>query len=178
MLVVQALAGHTSTPGRGGAGTPSRVDQPGETFASWSALKFSAAQLANPAISGKLADPDGDGLTNLLEYALNGNPLAAASAPWPQSAFEDVPGEDVQRHSLTFARRTQALDLTYIVQRSADGTTWQDGATLSPTGITNTPEIIQLVGASGSPVESRVVRDGASVVPGEQSWLRLKVTSP
>jgi hypothetical protein len=37
-------------------------------FEAWRFSKFSTAQLADPQISGPAADPDGDGVPNLLEY--------------------------------------------------------------------------------------------------------------
>jgi hypothetical protein len=154
------------------------ADQPGETYATWAASRFTPAQLADPAISGPTADADGDGLINFLEYAFDGDPLAATSVPWPRSAVESVPDEDVLHHVVRFARRRQAADLTYVVQRSTDGITWQDGAKFSPTETISTPELVQLVSAVGSPIESRVVRDGAPVAPGGRAWLRLKLTSP
>lgn len=43
----------------------------------WLENTFSAAQLADPAISGWDADPDADGVHNLLEFATGGAPLHA-----------------------------------------------------------------------------------------------------
>jgi hypothetical protein len=50
--------------------------QPG-TFADWQLQNFTDAQLTNSAIGTANADPDGDGVPNLLEFAAGGNPLAA-----------------------------------------------------------------------------------------------------
>src|SRR5690606_16482859 len=44
-------------------------------FTDWQETVFSPAELANPSLSGPEADPDGDGVRNLLEYALGGHPL-------------------------------------------------------------------------------------------------------
>ncbi|MDQ8191371.1 WD40/YVTN/BNR-like repeat-containing protein [Roseibacillus persicicus] len=44
-------------------------------FAEWQAEQFSPAQLADEAISGPLADPDGDGWANAFEYRFDLNPL-------------------------------------------------------------------------------------------------------
>jgi hypothetical protein len=48
--------------------------QPG-TYGDWALRQFNDTQLADPAVSGSLADPDGDGAPNLLEFAMGGNPL-------------------------------------------------------------------------------------------------------
>lgn len=52
-------------------------------FASWQATHFSSAELDDVAISGPLADPDRDGLKNLVEFGFglhprNGRPVADA----------------------------------------------------------------------------------------------------
>lgn len=50
--------------------------QPG-TFADWLLQNFTDAQLTNSAIGTAAADPDGDGVPNLLEFAVGGNPLVS-----------------------------------------------------------------------------------------------------
>jgi hypothetical protein len=46
----------------------------GTTFDAWRRLRFSTNDLAAPAVSGPSADPDGDGIPNLAEYALGLEP--------------------------------------------------------------------------------------------------------
>jgi hypothetical protein len=46
----------------------------GTTFKTWRRLRFSTNDLANPNISGEQADPDGDGIPNLAEYAFGLEP--------------------------------------------------------------------------------------------------------
>ncbi len=49
-------------------------------FASWQLDHFSGAELTQVNVSGSAADPDADGLNNLLEYALGLNPRTANGA--------------------------------------------------------------------------------------------------
>ncbi len=55
------------------------VDGPGRTYADWAALHFTPDELADPAVSGQNADPDGDGLTNWQEFLAGTNPKSAES---------------------------------------------------------------------------------------------------
>ena len=54
-------------------------------FASWQTKKFTPTQLANPLISGPDADPDMDGLKNIIEFAFGLNPNSGASVMLPQA---------------------------------------------------------------------------------------------
>lgn len=67
------------------------------------------------------ADSDGDGVSNLLEYALGGNPVSAASAPAPALGISNSGGTFL---TFTFTRATN--DTTYIVQGSSDLSIWTD----------------------------------------------------
>ncbi len=56
-------------------------------YVSWQSTYFSPAELGNPAISGPDADPDGDGLSNGMEYAFGLQPKSASSSQFlPQSS--------------------------------------------------------------------------------------------
>jgi hypothetical protein len=50
--------------------------QPG-TFADWQLQHFTDAELNDSSVGSSHADPDGDGLPNLLEFAQGGDPLMA-----------------------------------------------------------------------------------------------------
>ena len=55
------------------------VDGAGRTYDAWASGFFTPEQLADPAISGRAADPDGDGLTNGQEFLAGTDPWNANS---------------------------------------------------------------------------------------------------
>ncbi len=64
------------------------------TLDRWRQRHFSAAQLADPLVSGPTASPAGDGVPNLLKYALGLDPLVPAS-PAALPRLELSPAGDV-----------------------------------------------------------------------------------
>lgn len=50
-------------------------------FDAWRFAEFSPVELGNPSISGAIADPDGDGIENLLEYAFGLDPQVPGLPP-------------------------------------------------------------------------------------------------
>ncbi len=71
-------------------------------------------------------NPDGDGLSNLLEYAFNSDPNNPASSNQP------IPSLDATYLSLTYTKVLGATDLTYSLQQSTDLTLWQS---VTPTNV-------------------------------------------
>jgi len=123
-----------------------------------------AAWLAGyPSLTGNnalaTADPDGDGMSNLAEYALGGDPTSAASAPIPTAGTSTSGGTFL---TLSFLRARS--ELTYVVQGSNDLVTWTDLAT-NP-GTVN-------------PVTPVTFTDTVNIPTGNPArrFLRLKVTS-
>jgi len=100
------------------------------------------------------ADPDGDGVVNLLEYALGGNPLIANSATLPTLGSSSG--------HLTFSFFRAQTELTYVVQAASDlANSW--------TPIATNP------GTVGHTV---LIEDPVVLNAGEQRFLRLRVTAP
>jgi hypothetical protein len=91
------------------------------TYGLWCATQFSAAELGDPSISGKLSDPDGDQRVNLIEYALGSAPKA------PDQGLPLTWLVDGEALTLSHCRNTLALDLDIQVQvaeKLGAGSTW------------------------------------------------------
>lgn len=72
-------------------------------FDSWIANYFPFE--TNPAIIGKDADPDGDGVNNLAEFALNGEPNSNTNNGYHTMAIEDTNADTKKELTLTIAVR-------------------------------------------------------------------------
>jgi len=131
-------------------------------FTTWQATHFSSAEIADSALSGDNADPDGDGLANLAEFALGKNPRQAdASAAWT-TAVQTVGGVDYL--TISFRRRAPALDLAYAVHSSADLAAWSAG-----------PVQVGSAVANGDGTETVTYRDTVAVGSGARRFLRVQV---
>jgi hypothetical protein len=97
-------------------------------------LAYFGANANNPALAGDAADPDADGLVNLLEYAFATNPNIANTNPFTGT----LAGNQFLIH---FPRNTSASDITYVLQASSSLMTWNDLMTFTAaTGwVTNLP---------------------------------------
>jgi len=143
------------------------------TFAEWQSQRgLVGAQL------GDLADPDADGIPNLIEYATARLPDRADSGPVTVLAME------AGRLVLTFDRDERASDLIYDIEASNDLITWtviarsEGGSQLSGIG-GHSPAISE---TSASPVASVGVLRRVSVTDtqptGARRFLRLNVIKP
>jgi hypothetical protein len=102
-------------------------------YSAWRSTRFTPAQLADPLVSGDTADPDADGLANLLEYAFGLEPLSADS---PATASDRLPsnGLDAQNHlTLSYFHATDRPDLVFTAEYTTDlaASPWQSGPTLT-----------------------------------------------
>lgn len=102
-------------------------------FAQWQADHFTASELDNLLISGPDADPDQDGMKNLVEFGFGSNPRSGA--PAPQWSGLGLPKWSVVEENGTFyqvldfpARRAgeQFSPMQYLPQFSSD-MNWQSG---------------------------------------------------
>ena len=120
----------------------------------WRVQKF-ASNATNPAIAGAAVDNDGDGLDNLLEYALNTNPLASQPGVLPTPAFDGA------NLSLTYRQNDAATDVTYSIEQSQNLTNW------SPANPTTT-----LLSDDGA---TSLIKASVPVGSAQALMLRLKV---
>ena len=99
----------------------------------WKLAHF-GTNASNPAIAGDSADPDHDGIVNLLEYAYATDP----NSPNTNRFTGNLVGNQFQLH---FSRNTSAGDITYILQTSGTLMLWSNLMTFTAaTGwMTNRP---------------------------------------
>jgi hypothetical protein len=107
-------------------GTPGQIDE-GVSYQAWAEI--------NEVIGSPNGDPDRDGITNLLEFALNGNPHLADLTILP---FLEVNGNVL---TLSFNRPAAAMGITYITEFSTDLINWSSdqaalvSSEISPEGL-------------------------------------------
>ncbi len=122
----------------------------------WRFAHFGAAA-NDPLISGDSANPDGDGLVNLLERALASDPLTNDASALPVFALE---GTDA---TLTYRRPASAADLTYTLETWSAPDGWSaipfTEEILTDDGTTRSVKVrIPLNGATTMMLHLRVIR--------------------
>ena len=107
-------------------------------FAAWRGFHF-GLDAENDLISGADADPDGDQLVNLIEYAFNLDPHQPSRAGLPRPVWVLV--DDLQFFGVEFRRRPIPSDLTYATAVSIDSSDWQPGCEYSDLGAVTSTEV-------------------------------------
>jgi len=120
------------------------------TYAEWAATNGMGA-------TTKTADDDGDGFSNLLEYALGANPKSAADIR-QTTAIAEAAGQKYLQISLT--RSLLRPSLTWSLERSADMVSWTAAAS---SVITDTSTEL-------------VLRDTLPLTGNEKRFIRIRVT--
>ena len=137
-------------------------------YTTWQAKYFTPAQLANAAISGPNADPDGDGIPNLVEYALNLNPEQANVVGLPIIGQTTISGQ--QYLTLTYTQVIAATDITYVPQVSGDLITWTSGPSYTA--------IVSTTNNADGVTQTVVTRDLTPMSGASARFIRLEVTKP
>ena len=144
---------------------------PLKPFAKWQNANF-GSNAGNAAVAGPTANPSGDGIANLMKYALGLNPNTASVAGLPAVT---VTGGYLR---LQFNRNTAATDIVYEVQASNDLTTaaaWTSIATRTAGATAWTTQGSTVADGGSGPV---TVTDATAASGASKRFLRLKVTQP
>lgn len=136
----------------------------------WTYRHFGAK--ANSTMAADDADPDADGLPNLVETALGQSPLAAN----PQARL--VPGRTnisgSEYLTLTFVRDTTLTGVTLMAESTASlAGTWTQFDPLAPA---NQLSVLPNTPAPG--LETITIKDVQAVAPGGSRFMRLRATRP
>ncbi len=134
-----------------------------DSYESWRLARFTAPELADSALSGGTADPDGDSIPNLLEFSFGGDPFAADVSVLPVFEVKTV-GAD--RHLTLAYRRPSGGPVVLVPESSSDLAAWDDD-----------PSQFTTVSATPLPdgfeqVEIRL----NDPIPGSPEFIRLKAT--
>ncbi|MES2660977.1 MAG: cellulase family glycosylhydrolase [Verrucomicrobiota bacterium] len=133
-------------------------------ISAWNDAWFTPAQRASQAISGPLADANGDGVNNLLAYA-------AGLSPWTPATAANGGRPICQAQNgylaITFTRLKMPFDLSYTVEVSGNLVLWNSGATYSTqTNVTSLDGIRERV----------TVRDNIPIISAERRYIRVRGT--
>lgn len=121
----------SATPG----GSPGTAGALGNIYATWKSGVFTDPERLDPQVSAPAVDNDADGLINLLEYALAGNPKTPSADRLPMATEITMGAESFP--ALTFTRPQNTLDLTYVVETSNDLIAWAPEAILVGSPVAN-----------------------------------------
>jgi hypothetical protein len=137
-------------------------------YQAWAATHFSASELADSSVGAAEADPDGDGLSNLSEYALGGDPRVADSTALVPTCSLSTGADGHDHLTLTARLVAAATDLECSALVTGDLQTWQSGD-----GVVET-----LSDTVNGGVRTLVLRDREPVDnAGARRFMRLSVTA-
>ncbi|QTN31255.1 hypothetical protein HZ994_02550 [Akkermansiaceae bacterium] len=100
---------------------------PKVTFSQWLALSFDANQLLDPNTAGEQQDPDGDGMSNLLEYLLGSNPKATDSAALPKAGL--IYNGNIRTAELKYGVSREAQGVALLIETSTNLQDWTPATT-------------------------------------------------
>ena len=127
----------------------------------WIHRHFTLEERLDPGIAGLQAAPAGDGVANLLKYALGLSPWQPAGARLPRALIESVDGEDYL--SLVVVRPPSIADVTFDVVAS-------DDLAVSPA-----PAMLVRVVEQDDGASAFTYRDTMPVRTSDRRFLRLRV---
>lgn len=122
-------------------------------FDAWRFNSFTPLENTTPSISGETADPDGDELANLIEYALGLAPKTPNASPL---TLLDLDGY----LTISTPQNTAATDITWGAQVCDDISTWNSNVTTS------------------SVANIFTARDNVLMNSTDKRFIRLKISRP
>ena len=140
------------------------------TLEAWRSQNFTT-NAWDPLISGNAADPNSNGVLNLLEYGFYGNPIDPGQPNKPFGLI--LRTNNASYFAINFHRRLPPAAIRYTVQASADLNTWQDGSSFTDSGnvLSNS-----LTTATTNPTNREtIVRLNQVVSAASQRFLRIRV---
>ena len=139
---------------------------PSEGYAGWAA-GFPFTQGEN---DGENDDPDGDGISNLLEYVLGGVPVGAGASDTSILPVQSLTATDLL---FTFRRSdVSEADVTLTVQWSDTLGTWNDFATIGAAD--NLPEVDVTEDSPAAELDTVTVTVPRSTATGGKLFVRLQ----
>lgn len=160
-VILTVVTDYSLSAGATPSATATLQDKP---YDAWRFSNFTADELADTAVSGDSADPETDGLSNLLEYALGAEPKTSDGIAHTPSV-----GIDAGLLTLTYTRTTAITDATYAVEWSSDLQSWSTGSSVTET-LSSTD--------NGNGTTTVVARALAPLSTTPRQFLRLRVTRP
>lgn len=130
-------------------------------YTAWKNLWFTQLQLSNPAVSGDATSPAGDGIPNLMKYALGLNPMLAYSGISIGMPVAEITTSGSDQY-LALAFSGTASDVTYTVQASSNLTAWVTLRRWLP----------------GTPPGTIILSDTVPTSSANRRFIRLSVTGP
>ena len=82
----------------------------------WKMSYFTGSDLSNDEISGNLGDPDSDGLSNLLEFALNQDPTVSNTIWYDDMNMQNVDGS--LHLVVSYGKRINDMSISLVLEKS------------------------------------------------------------
>lgn len=143
------------------AAPPAQSAATATTFTEWMDLVYPTM---DPSGS-ELSDPEGDGISNILHYALASNPKDTMPDRTQQVTLQTNPSTGEDHLTITYNRRSIATDTEIVVEVSANNQNW------IPLG---SDAIIEVIPDEN--FETVVVQDSIPISESGRRFMRIRVT--
>jgi hypothetical protein len=141
----------------------------------WRHLKFGSSA-TNTAIASNTANPAGDGIPNILKYALALNPLAVSTSALPERMEQSVNGSKYL--ALRFTHDVTATDISCVVQVSENLSAWSNGSHYGIDALSSNEFTTEVSRVRSGDVETILVRDNISLGALPSRFMRVVVPAP